>query len=130
VNVVRIPTFLTILLSHIPFQVIRSTSPAAVALCSYLLENRILTIKQIASLLTLVGGAVMAVAGDTKDTQMLGITLCFLSVRCFIHFIFFSFPKRSKLPFHVLLWMAGYWRCAAVCVCKYYYEQGRAIIVA
>lgn len=61
-------------------QIIRSSAPAVVAICSFLLEGKQFTWKQIASLTFLVGGVSLAVFGDSQGTEPIGVILCFGSV--------------------------------------------------
>lgn len=61
-------------------QIIRSSAPAVVAICSFLLENKQFSWKQIGSLGFLVGGVSLAVFGDSQGTELIGVLLCFGSV--------------------------------------------------
>lgn len=61
-------------------QIIRSSLPAVMAFTTYLVEGKTFTKQQIGTLVALVGGVMLAVLGDIKGTEAVGIFLCLGSV--------------------------------------------------
>lgn len=91
-------------------QTIRSSGPAVVAVCSYFLEDKVFSYKQIASLVLLVGGVSLAVFGDQSGTEAIGVVLCFGSVLgSALQYVFVSItmnPENRLASFDVLLYTA------------------------